>query len=99
MDSLQPVADCVRFPVFAHFLCREFLAVVSTQDADLAGQRWSFLWVSAIHPLYIARRLPRRRSYVYLHRVVASRVGIKGRVRFVNGETLDCRRENLRPYS
>jgi hypothetical protein len=31
----------------------------------------------------------------YLHRVVADRMGLAGRVRIRNGDRLDCRRSNL----
>lgn len=69
-------------------------ALVDDEDEDLAGLRWHRTAKG------YARRSYRDEDGVvraeYLQQAVAARIGLAGRVRFVDGDRLNCRRHNLR---
>ena len=67
------------------------VAVIDDVDSDLGSFKWQF------NGSYAARSGPSpRRGTVYLHKVVAERMGILERVDHMSRNKLDCRRANLR---
>lgn len=67
-------------------------AIVSGADVALARHRWY------LHPGgYAHRHVAPRGSRSYLHREVLGLVAPDQHADHINGDRLDCRRENLRP--
>ena len=73
-------------------------ALVDDEDYEHLMQ-WK--WHAAVRGRYAARDTRsfnrRRGSIVYMHDVVATRVGLSGKIDHANRNTLDNRRHNLRP--
>lgn len=55
--------------------------------------QWS--WVKGKKYVYRHALVRGVKRMVYLHRIIGERMGLSGYVRFVDGDTLNCRRENL----
>ena len=73
-------------------LTRGFVALVDAKDIPLvSGSLW-LAHESSRGRIYAARNAPGR-GIIYLHRVI----GCAPRLDHINGDTLDCRRVNLRP--
>ena len=67
------------------------VATIDEIDSDLAQFKWCF------GKGYAVRHGPSpKRGLIFLHKVVAERVGIVGPADHVNRKKLDCRRANLR---
>lgn len=82
------------------------IALVSPEDADLLDFNWSRKRQSLGRVGYARRHLKcvtsngrRKQIYIVLHREVGQRMGIDGLVDHINGDTMDCRRGNLRKAS
>lgn len=67
-------------------------AEISPEDTDLAERRWHVTAGYAARAVWAGGR-----RTIYLHRVIAERMGIVGLVDHANRDRLDNRRENLRP--
>lgn len=68
-------------------------AIVDDEDAELARLRWNLTRTGYARRAYREGREVRAE---YLQQAVAARMGLAGRVRFVDGDRLNCRRHNLR---
>lgn len=85
-------------------LTKGYAVIVDDEDADLASYRWHALVAGPRH-IYASRHRRKSegdgRGVVLLHREIASRMGaIQGMdVDHISGDTLDCRRANLRSVS
>lgn len=79
-------------------LTKDQLAVIDETDADLLAFKWC---ASKSGKAFYAQRAVKRADGVWtierLHRVIAARMGISGNPDHKNRDSLDCRRENLRP--
>ncbi len=75
-------------------------ALVDDEDYDYLMQ-WK--WYAAVGGKYAGRDVrssnSRRRNAIYLHDLVARRIGISGKIDHINRNSLDDRRHNLRPAS
>lgn len=81
------------------------VAVVDEEDADLAVLRWTAV-IGSPTRIYASRQKrvgPRRegkRLSIYMHRVIAERLGLVGTdIDHIDGDTLNNRRDNLRAVS
>jgi len=90
--------DCITIP-----LTRGKEALVSKEDAYLAQYKWHAMNTSTNYKFYAVRAVKepgRPRKLVRMHRLIASSISpVEGsRVRWLNGNSLDNRRENLESY-
>ena len=74
-----------------------FFAVIDAEDAGKVFKTGNWVWycdTMSNGNLY-ARRWTDRDNREMLHRFIAALYGKTGDVSFINGETLDCRKQNL----
>jgi hypothetical protein len=69
------------------------VTILNIEDLDIAGEPWRYY--PGMHLRYVTRSIARKT--VYLHRVVAERMGLTGQcIDHINRNPLDNRRCNLR---
>ena len=83
-------------------LTRGQVAIVDDEDfARFGGLKWYAQWHPGIKKFYAKRASPRdennRQTFFLLHRVIMGVTDPKVKVDHKNHDTLDCRRDNLRP--